>query len=156
MAWRFSCHERRPTSNVFDVDQRFLRCVIRRGGKTARTALWARLGRAIAVEHSRLTLLDRRPIELIDTARAALPRAFGLGTARLAIAFVAAVIVSKLLGLTGVARGVLVLQGAMPAAVLNYLFAVRYGNDPQDVAAIVVISTVMSVLALPLFLLTVM
>lgn len=60
------------------------------------------------------------------------------------------------LGLEGVARGVLVIQSAMPAAVLNYLFAVRYGNDPQDVAGVVVISTVMSVVALPLFLLTVM
>jgi predicted permease len=60
------------------------------------------------------------------------------------------------LGLEGTARGVLVIQSAMPAAVLNYLFAVRYGNDPQDVAGIVVISTVMSVVALPLFLLTVM
>ena len=72
-----------------------------------------------------------------------LPRAFGLGTARLAIAFVAAVIVSKLLGLTGVARGVLVLQGAMPAAVFSYLFAARYQRDAEDIAGIVLVSTLL-------------
>jgi malate permease and related proteins len=78
-----------------------------------------------------------------------LPRAFGLGTARLAIAFVAAVIVSKLLGLTGVARGVLVLQGAMPAAVFSYLFAARYERDAEDIAGIVLVSTLLGAALLP-------
>ena len=58
--------------------------------------------------------------------------------------------------LEGVARGVLIIQSAMPAAVLNYLFAARYNNDPQEVAGVVVISTLMSVVALPLFLLSVL
>jgi malate permease and related proteins len=78
-----------------------------------------------------------------------LPRAFGLGTARLAIAFVAAVAVSKLLGLTGVARGVLVLQGAMPAAVFSYLFAARYERDADDIAGIVLVSTLLGAALLP-------
>jgi predicted permease len=60
------------------------------------------------------------------------------------------------LELEGVARGVLIIQSAMPAAVLNYLFAARYNNDPQEVAGVVVISTLMSVVALPLFLLSVL
>ncbi len=59
------------------------------------------------------------------------------------------------LGLEGAARGVWSFQSGMPAAVLNYLFAVRYNNEPQEVASIVVISTILSMLALPLFLLTV-
>jgi len=79
-----------------------------------------------------------------------LPRAFGLGTARLAIAFVVAVSVSKLLGLTGVARGVLVLQGAMPAAVFSYLFAQRYERDADDIAGIVLVSTLLGAALLPL------
>jgi len=78
-----------------------------------------------------------------------LPRAFGLGTARLVIAFVVAVGVSKLLGLTGVARGVLVLQGAMPAAVFSYLFAARYERDADDIAGIVLVSTLLGALLLP-------
>jgi len=64
--------------------------------------------------------------------------------------------VALLLGLEGVARGVVVIQSAMPAAVLNYLFALRYNNDPQEVAGVVVLSTLLAVLLLPLFLLSVM
>lgn len=52
-------------------------------------------------------------------------------------------------GLTGVARGVVILQSAMPVAVFNYLFAVRYGREPQVVAGMVVISTLLSFVLLP-------
>jgi predicted permease len=79
-----------------------------------------------------------------------LPRAFGLGAARLVISFVVAVGVSFALGLSGVARGVLVLQGAMPAAVFSYLFAARYERDADDIAGIVLVSTVLGAVTLPL------
>ena len=78
-----------------------------------------------------------------------LPRALGLGTARLAISFVVAVGVSYALGLSGVARGVLVLQGAMPAAVFSYLFAARYDRDAEDIAGIVLVSTLLGAALLP-------
>jgi predicted permease len=77
-------------------------------------------------------------------------RAFGLGAARLVIAFAVAVCVSALLGLTGVARGVLVMQGAMPAAVFSYLFAARYDRDADDIAGIVLVSTLLGAALLPL------
>jgi malate permease and related proteins len=79
-----------------------------------------------------------------------LPRALGLGTARLVISFAVAVGVSFALGLRGVAQGVLVLQGAMPAAVFSYLFAARYERDADDIAGIVLVSTLLGALALPL------
>jgi malate permease and related proteins len=79
-----------------------------------------------------------------------LPRAFGLGLARLAISFVVAVSVSFALRLSGVAQGVLVLQGAMPAAVFSYLFAAHYERDADDVAGIVLVSTLAGALLLPL------
>jgi malate permease and related proteins len=79
-----------------------------------------------------------------------LPRAFGLGAARLIISFVAAVGVSYALGLRGVAQGVLVLQGAMPAAVFSYLFAARYDRDADDIAGIVLVSTLLGAVTLPL------
>lgn len=63
--------------------------------------------------------------------------------------------VATLFGLDGVARGVVVIQSAMPAAVLNYLFAARYGNDAQEVAGFVVVSTVLAMFFLPIFLWTV-
>jgi malate permease and related proteins len=79
-----------------------------------------------------------------------LPRAFGLGAARLIISFVVAVGVSYALGLTGVAQGVLVLQGAMPAAVFSYLFAAQYDRDADDIAGIVLVSTLLGAVTLPL------
>lgn len=78
-----------------------------------------------------------------------LKRAFGLGSARLLIAFGVSVGVSAALGIHGVAQGVLVLQGSMPAAVFSYLFAARYERDAQDVAGIVLVSTLLAAVALP-------
>jgi hypothetical protein len=78
-----------------------------------------------------------------------LPRAFGLGAARIVIAFAVAVGVAFLLRLDGVAAGVLVLQGSMPAAVFSYLFAARYDRDADDIAGIVLMSTLLGAATLP-------
>jgi predicted permease len=78
-----------------------------------------------------------------------LKRSFGLGAARLLIAFGVAVGVSEALGIEGVAQGVLVLQGSMPAAVFSYLFAARYERDAEDVAGIVLVSTLLAAATLP-------
>ncbi len=87
---------------------------------------------------------------------AALPRSVLFSCARLFGGFAIGWGVATLLGLQGVERGVLVTQSAMPSAVLNYLFASRYGNQAENVAGIVVVSTLMSVVLLPLFLMSVM
>lgn len=79
-----------------------------------------------------------------------LPFALGWGTARIALGFGVAIAVAELFDLQGVARGVLILQGAMPAAVFNYLFAARYDRHPDEVAGIVLMSTVVGALLLPL------
>ncbi len=51
-----------------------------------------------------------------------------------------------------IAFGVLVLQVATPVAVTSYLLAEKYGADAQAVAGLVVVSTLLSVGALPLLL----
>jgi predicted permease len=51
-----------------------------------------------------------------------------------------------------VAFGVLVLQVSTPVAVTSYLLAEKYGADAEAVAGLVVLSTLISVLALPLIL----
>ena len=55
--------------------------------------------------------------------------AIGLGLGRLALGFGVALGVSELLGLTGVARSVLILNGGMPTAVVCYLLAERVDVD---------------------------
>jgi predicted permease len=78
-----------------------------------------------------------------------LPFASFWGLVRLALGFLIALGIAWLLDLDGVARGVLILQGAMPAAMFSYLFAARYDHAPDDVAGIVLLSTLFSVLTLP-------
>ncbi|MEM6897149.1 MAG: AEC family transporter [Pseudomonadota bacterium] len=54
--------------------------------------------------------------------------------------------------LSDVAFGILMIQFAGPAAVTSYLIAVKYGADAEPVAGLVVISTALSVVTLPLIL----
>lgn len=55
-------------------------------------------------------------------------------------------------GLDPVALGVLILQLSTPVAVTSYLLAEKYGADSEAVAGLVVISTLMSVISLPILL----
>ncbi len=83
-------------------------------------------------------------------------RDFGLSTtlgfARLAMGATIGWGVAELLSLQGAARGVIIIQSAMPAAVFNYLIAFRYDRSPEAVAGLVVMSTFMSFISLPLLL----
>lgn len=72
--------------------------------------------------------------------------------ARLVLGFLVALGVCEWLDIQGVLRGVVILQSSMPVAVFNYLFAVRYGEGPREVAGTVVLSTLMAFLALPFLL----
>ncbi len=71
---------------------------------------------------------------------------------RLVLGFGGGWLVATLIGLEGAARGVLIIQSAMPAAVFNYLWAQHYRRDASAVAGVVVISTVLAFLLLPLIL----
>ena len=55
-------------------------------------------------------------------------------------------------GLEPIAAAVLIVQVATPVAVTSYLLAEKYGADAQPVAGLVVASTLLSVLALPVIL----
>ncbi len=79
-------------------------------------------------------------------------RSTGLAVFRLAMGFGVGVGVATVLGLEGPVRGVVIIQSAMPTAVFTYLFAVRAGARPEEVGSIVVISTVLSFMTLPLLL----
>jgi len=68
---------------------------------------------------------------------------------RVAGGFGLGVLVAKLFGLEGVERGVLILQSSMPVAVFNYLLAMRYQREPGEVAAMVLLSTLLAFLLLP-------
>jgi predicted permease len=66
--------------------------------------------------------------------------------------FLFACLVVNLTGLSGVARNVVLLQAIMPAAVFNYLLALKFDRDPNKVASVVITSTLLSLLAIPILL----
>ena len=82
----------------------------------------------------------------------ALARPVLLSLAKLAICVAAAWAVGRWFALEPVAFAVLVLQVATPVAVTSYLLAEKYGADAGAVASLVVVSTLLSVGALPLLL----
>ena len=64
--------------------------------------------------------------------------------------------IATLLGLEGAARGVLMIQSAMPVAVHNYMFAQRFNRNTADTASMILISTTISLATLPLLMLIVL
>lgn len=76
--------------------------------------------------------------------------ALALALAKLAAGLAVAVGVGLLLGLTGLPLAVLILQLATPVGVTSYLLAERYDTDPEAVAGLVVVSTLLAIAALPI------
>lgn len=72
--------------------------------------------------------------------------------ARPLIGFVLTLAIARLLGLEGQQRALLLVFGALPPAVLNYVFAERYRQEPDKVASIVMIGNLASLLFIPLVL----
>jgi len=61
-----------------------------------------------------------------------------------------ALLMNLVLGLTGRDAAMLILFGALPPAVLNYIFAERYHQEPERVASIVLIGNMASLAIIPL------
>ncbi len=78
-----------------------------------------------------------------------LKRSISLSVMRIGLGFLIGNLVAMAMGLDEAARGILIMQCSMPVAVFAYLFAIRYDRQPEEVAATVVISTVMSFALLP-------
>jgi len=75
--------------------------------------------------------------------------ALGGALARIGGGFAAANLAVHLIGAEGVNRQVLLLYGALPAAVVNFVLTEKYRQDPGLAASIVVISTFISIFTIP-------
>lgn len=95
-------------------------------------------------------------VSLADMKVSSVKVSVGLSVLRLGMGFAVGWATAVLFGMEGAARGVLILQCAMPVAVFNYLFAARYDTRPAEVAGTVVVSTVLSFATLPLLLMFVL
>lgn len=81
-----------------------------------------------------------------------LPRNLLLSLVRLGGGALIGFAVGRFVGASELATGVLMIQSTMPVAVFNYLFAQYYNREPADVASMVVITTALSFVTLPLLL----
>jgi malate permease and related proteins len=88
-------------------------------------------------------------VSLASLSVRSLPRNLFLSLVRMIGGFAISFLVAWALDLPPMARGVLLIQASMPVAVFNYLFAQYYQRRPEDVAAMVIISTLLSFGTLP-------
>lgn len=95
-------------------------------------------------------------VSLASLKIASMKRATGISVLRLVLGFLVGWGTAEALGMEGAARGVLILEAAMPVAVYNYLFAMRYNRAPEEIAGMIVISTVVSFITLPALLIFVL
>jgi len=91
---------------------------------------------ALGVTLGRLRIGDLRRSLLLSAARLGVGVATGLG-------------VAEAFGLTGVERGVVIVQTAMPIAIFAYLLAEYFDRQSEHVASLVLVSTLLTFAALP-------
>ncbi len=77
-------------------------------------------------------------------------RTLALSLFRLAMGAAGGFGFAELFGYEGMQKGVLIIQCAMPIAVFNYLFASYYEREPEEVASLVVLSSLLAFLLMPL------
>ncbi len=78
-----------------------------------------------------------------------LGRAAAMASLRLGLGFAVGVGLGEAFGFDPVARGVLIIECAMPVAVFTYLFARLYDREPEEAASAIVLSTLISLVTLP-------
>lgn len=79
-----------------------------------------------------------------------LPLSLVLAALRLVIGIVTGLAVAFAFGLTGLERGVVVLLAAMPAAIFAFVFAERFKREPDKVASLIFVSTLLTFSVMPL------
>lgn len=91
-------------------------------------------------------------VSLAGMRASQLPSAILWSCVRTLIAVIVAVGLAELLGLTGVARGVLIIETVVPVAVFNYLLAVRYDRDSIEVSGMILVTHMAAIVYLPMVL----
>ncbi len=81
-----------------------------------------------------------------------LGRSVVLALLRLGLGLGVGLALAEAFALDGMARGVFIIQCAMPVAVFNYLFAHLYRRAPDEIAGAIVLSTLVSFVTLPFLL----
>ena len=94
---------------------------------------------------------------MLGTSLATIPvktfkRSSWLSILRIGMGVAVGIGLSAAFGFSGAARGAFILQCAMPVAVYNYVYSQMYDRDPEEIASLVVVSTLLSVITIPVLL----
>ena len=81
-----------------------------------------------------------------------LSRALGLTTIKFLLCLIAAIGFGKYFELSHIPFSVLLLQLTTPVAVTSYLLATKYNSGADDVAGLVIVSTILSIVYIPIIL----
>jgi malate permease and related proteins len=66
--------------------------------------------------------------------------------------FILSLVIVKAIGISGIARDVVILSSSMPSAIVSYIFAEKYDANPDFAASVVLVSTAVSIISIPLVL----
>jgi malate permease and related proteins len=88
-------------------------------------------------------------VRLIDLHRREVPLGLLGAIARPMVGLALAVPLAWALGLTGESRGQLILFGALPPAVMQFLLAERYRQEPEKVAAMILLGNALAIVFIP-------
>jgi predicted permease len=91
-----------------------------------------------------------KQINLASVASLKWGHALGGALVRIVGGFSAANVAVTLIGAEGVNRQVLLLYGCLPSAVVNFVLTEKYRQDPELAASIVVLSTFLSTVTIPI------
>jgi len=75
-----------------------------------------------------------------------------LSALKLSVGILVGFTIAHLFGFEGLERNVLILQTSMPVAVFSYMLASQYNRNPEEVAGMIFVSTLMSMITIPLLL----
>lgn len=91
-------------------------------------------------------------VSLAGMRASQLPATILWSAARTLVALSIGVGVAYLFGLTGVARGVLVIMTVVPVAVFNYLLSVKHGRDSSEISGMILVTHLAAIVYLPIVL----
>jgi predicted permease len=91
-------------------------------------------------------------VSLAGLSIKSLPTTVVYSLVRLAIALFIGFGIAAAFGLEGVAKGVLVIETAMPVAVFNYLLAVRHNRNSEEISGLILVTHIAAIVYLPLLL----
>lgn len=79
-----------------------------------------------------------------------LSKIISIGLLKIAFGIGIGIATAALFGFEGVERNVLILQMSMPVAVFSYLLAAKYNRTPEEVASLIMTTTLISFITVPL------